>query len=517
MKKLFILFASAVLALSMHAQGGEMRGVINTESFPQVSFLWHEYNYQPISASAFSLKEDGNTIACKIERIKDTINENAYRRTVIILWEDMYCNRNMYEFSKQALNGFLENANFRAGVDKIYIAAFNRHGNSEPVLKPVTNGFLSSPPSLHNAINSYKRSTETYKELPKQSDVYPAVLEALDIFKKRSAEKDEVRGIFILTAGRPLESSATNSAVEVQKQAKAAHIPLYMFQYAVAYGPSTVLKDLGTDTYGKSEVFTSEYSDVNIDHATNSLSIAYKYLHQHYNGQDYLISYQSNKERGNIEVPLELRVNGDTYSLTLLTPKHTFITWCFKYWYICAAVVLVLIGFIIWISLYLSKQARLRAADAATIGKLNEEQVKTQKKIDEQNAKLEQYKAEKGQQIIISQQQKDNHLQEMQELMEKKNMFPRIQYLDKEGNPQVYEIHQIEITIGRGLKADIRLENNSVSREHARIRFVGNGFEIEDLNSTNGVVVGGKPVQKTAPLNDHDMINLGTALLTFYL
>jgi len=518
MKKLYILFASVLFAVSMSAQDGEMRGVMNTDSFPQVSFLWHQYNPQPIYATAFSLKEDGQLVECKVEQVKDTLGENAYRRTVIILWEDMYCNGNMYDFSRKVLDNFIDAVSIRPGIDNIYIAAFNRHTNSERVLKPVTTGFLSTPAELHNAVGLYNRSTAVFKELPNQSDVYPAVLEALEIFKKRGEIENEVRGIFVITAGRPLESSATNSAVEVQKQAKAAHVPLYMFQYAVSHGKSTVLEGLGNDTYGKSEVFSSTYQNLNVEYATTALSIAYRYLYRHYNGQNYLVSFQSNHERGSKEVALELRVDGQVYALTLLTPKHTFITWCFKNWYICAGVIAVLLALIIWLSVVSARRARLSAADAATIGKLRAEQAQTQKKIDEQNAKLEQYKAEKGQQIIInSQQSKHNHKEEMQDLMEKKNMFPRIQYMDKEGNPKVYEMHQIEIKIGRGAKADIRFDNNSVSREHAIIRFVGSGFEIEDTNSTNGIVVSGKPVQKTAPLHDHDVINLGTELLTFYL
>lgn len=515
MKKIFVLLSSALLAMSLSAQDGEMQGVIITDSFPGVSFVWHEYNPLPLEMSAFDLKENGERVKINVERIKDTQEKKSFRRSVIILWEDMYCNGNMYEFSKQVLNNFIDNADIKEGWDNIYIASFNRHRNSDRTLKPITDGFIDNSSELHNDINAYRRSTETYSELSSQSDVYPAVLEALEIFKQRGEKENEVKGIFVLSAGRPLESSATNSAVEVQKQAKALHIPLYMFQYAVAHGKSTVLEGLGNDTYGKSVVFDSGNFAVNVNYAQKALQIAYRYLPSHYNGQDYRISFRSGQERGGKEVAMELRVKGRVYPVTLLTPKHTIGTWCRKYWYICLLICLVLIACGIGFFLYVKKQNEIHAADAAKIGKLNAEQAQTRQKIDEQNARIEQYKAEKGQVIIMA--QKENHKQEMLDLMQKKNLFPRIQYADQDGNANVYEMHQTEIKIGRGQKMDIRLYNQSVSREHALIRFVGNGFEIEDLKSTNGIVVSGIPVQKTAPLHDHDVINLGTALLTFYL
>jgi len=67
-----------------------------------------------------------------------------------------------------------------------------------------------------------------------------------------------------------------------------------------------------------------------------------------------------------------------------------------------------------------------------------------------------------------------------------------------------------DIVIGRqetdtGIRLDVDLgvlaeESSTVSRQHARIRCVGNTVQIEDLDSTNGTRVGSKRLQPYHPL-----------------
>lgn len=58
------------------------------------------------------------------------------------------------------------------------------------------------------------------------------------------------------------------------------------------------------------------------------------------------------------------------------------------------------------------------------------------------------------------------------------------------------------LTIGRGTDADLRINDPGVSRVHARIVVTGNGpqqqLSIEDLGSTNGIVVDGQRVRQSA-------------------
>jgi DNA-binding winged helix-turn-helix (wHTH) protein len=68
--------------------------------------------------------------------------------------------------------------------------------------------------------------------------------------------------------------------------------------------------------------------------------------------------------------------------------------------------------------------------------------------------------------------------------------------------------------IGRDREAVVWIDDESVSRHHARILIGDEGVSIEDLASKNGTYVGGKRIQKPAPLTDRDVIRIGPATLT---
>ena len=70
-------------------------------------------------------------------------------------------------------------------------------------------------------------------------------------------------------------------------------------------------------------------------------------------------------------------------------------------------------------------------------------------------------------------------------------------------------------TIGRSRDCDVVIEDAGVSRRHAEIRPVGGGWEIEDLGSTNGVVVNGIAIRGAQELSPGDRIELGSTEAVF--
>jgi hypothetical protein len=71
--------------------------------------------------------------------------------------------------------------------------------------------------------------------------------------------------------------------------------------------------------------------------------------------------------------------------------------------------------------------------------------------------------------------------------------------------------------IGRSRECDVVLDDAGVSRRHAQLRPVPDGWTVEDLGSTNGVRVNGEPIGGVHPLRRGDCIELGSTEIVFEL
>ena len=77
-----------------------------------------------------------------------------------------------------------------------------------------------------------------------------------------------------------------------------------------------------------------------------------------------------------------------------------------------------------------------------------------------------------------------------------------------------FELVDQEVKIGRELDNALRLSDPSISRHHAVLRRTAQGYEIEDLGSSNGVLVNGVKTG-SGRLQDGDRVTLGQMQLTF--
>src|SRR5258706_13478616 len=69
--------------------------------------------------------------------------------------------------------------------------------------------------------------------------------------------------------------------------------------------------------------------------------------------------------------------------------------------------------------------------------------------------------------------------------------------------------------IGRKPHNDIQIDNLAVSGEHAAIITILNDSFVEDLGSTNGTMVNGKPIKKHF-LQNNDVIEIGKHKLKYF-
>jgi len=86
--------------------------------------------------------------------------------------------------------------------------------------------------------------------------------------------------------------------------------------------------------------------------------------------------------------------------------------------------------------------------------------------------------------------------------------------VDSESGQEIHLPQQDEIILGRSKQCDLVLNDNAVSRKHARIYRIGSQWFVEDLGSTNGVKVNGKKTDQHM-LAEGDTLQLGGLRLIY--
>jgi hypothetical protein len=76
-----------------------------------------------------------------------------------------------------------------------------------------------------------------------------------------------------------------------------------------------------------------------------------------------------------------------------------------------------------------------------------------------------------------------------------------------------HQISRPTLVLGRSTEADVRIDDPGVSRRHCEIR-VGSPSTVEDLGSTNGIVVDGQHTQR-ATLRDGSRIVVGSTTIVY--
>lgn len=78
-----------------------------------------------------------------------------------------------------------------------------------------------------------------------------------------------------------------------------------------------------------------------------------------------------------------------------------------------------------------------------------------------------------------------------------------------------YVLGEKPLILGRGEDSDIRIQDNSVSRRHARIEPTPEGCFISDQQSTNGTFVNDKALDNSWQLQDGDYLRVGNCIYRY--
>ena len=86
---------------------------------------------------------------------------------------------------------------------------------------------------------------------------------------------------------------------------------------------------------------------------------------------------------------------------------------------------------------------------------------------------------------------------------------PVLTVLTGSASGQQFKVFKGAAVIGRAPNAEVRLEDDGISRTHARIRAETNRAWVEDMGSRNGTFLNGAKITATAELKEGDKIQVG--------
>ncbi len=86
-----------------------------------------------------------------------------------------------------------------------------------------------------------------------------------------------------------------------------------------------------------------------------------------------------------------------------------------------------------------------------------------------------------------------------------------------EGQPlgKKFPLMPPRICLGRGKKADLSIQDKSISQLHAEFQFRENKIFVVDLQSTNGTFVNDQKIKGPVELKEGDVVRLGTTIFKF--
>ena len=72
------------------------------------------------------------------------------------------------------------------------------------------------------------------------------------------------------------------------------------------------------------------------------------------------------------------------------------------------------------------------------------------------------------------------------------------------------------VIVGRGRGVDLKIEDASVSRNHARLDAVSEQWQVSDLGSANGTFLNGRPLSRPTSLHDGDLVAFGGVISMYH-
>jgi hypothetical protein len=511
--KRFLILPLVVLSLCGYTQSQSSIAITSDfeVNYPRVSFTVKERNFdEKRKLTDFTIKE-GNSILA-IDSLYEITKVPQRSKRILFLWENEInagggAAIGQFQFTRRLLRDFLKDVESN---DKFQIADFSMSG--APLLKPLLSDFTNSRDDLINAVDRHRdRHRDT------RTNIFSAVSAGVDLFG--AINENEIGVIVLITAGVENLGSGGGHIEKAINDALRKNIPVYTIRYSYTNDqePKTVDR-LAKETFGR-HILANR---VNYDKVLEELKTFYRDMNKRQFGHDYRITYKTSIRRDGKLNEITLLVKNEPVETKTLQLPMTFKAWVQDNLIFAIGLAVALIGLIVGSVLWIKKRNKKQQS---ALDDLSGQNNALQGGIDAARAANDALAAQIAAAAAAAEEEKrvaaaaakkaaeDEEINRLMKLMHTKNLRPRLQYTI-DNQKEVFDIQMPVTTIGRNKGNDLVLSPDTVSREHAVIKFNGSAFELQSLPGKRTVLNG--QFIENATLKNGDKFGLGEVTLTYY-
>lgn len=251
-------------------------------------------------------------------------------------------------------------------------------------------------------------------------------------------------------------------------------------------------------------------------------------MKQRASGQYFNFSYRTNFENDGSSQPVTVSLMGSIIDTYIQMPEKTTLQWIGAHWFILFLIMLVVLLFF-YILRNNKKETRRQQIEIEEKSKLDFSKLKNEhdradteraqqimdqeRQINQMRLKIQQ--EEEAQRQLQKSQNAEIRKKELLQQMKLRGNLPWL-LVKLQGKDHRYEIDEPWFVIGRDTGNNLTIPASTISRRHALIKYDNGVYTIEDLNSSNGVMVNGKKYKEML-LKHGDVVQLGDVYLTFMI
>ena len=532
MKKLVLLvliFQSLIIDLTAQIQ---IEGEIDKSNFPNIEFVLHNRNPEKSIINDFTLFEviDGNDTkidSLSFELIADTLNYSSEKKCVLIMIEAINHNdrwEQVHTFFDAVYNSIDIIVN---SGDKVKIVAFSLRDVSTNILNDVTSEFTDDITQIKDDLEAYMVEYNDFTKRP-VSDIMGALEDGIELLVKQ--ENSLPKSILLLSEERK-NKNASLTANDITEIARSKDIVINTIKYNRSNYYQHLEPTLSKQTYGISAVLNSSSGnsrETNTDKSIEAESLIVDILGntiQRASGNKYLLNIPllNDVKDGLSKEVLIKQLNSKYFCKVSYSNPGNWIFAQFQQNLLLAlgVLLLILILFAYLINVFLDKNKKKEILLEQAKRKQRKNEKEQEAEILKQKQEILAMKNKEEQRISSEQVQKQNLLNAEDEKVLIQQMlalgaFPILKYSDNTNTDQ-FEINKPLISIGRDNKTNtITIPNSNISRNHLKIVFTNNNYNVIDNNSLNGMIVNGYKVKNTV-LKNGDIIEIADVTFTFYI